>query len=397
MENRVYRSSSGVLDSPLHRRCIGRRGSGTGPTMIVVAGIHGNEPAGVLAAERVLARIDGEGIEVRGNFIAIAGNLKALAERTRYVDTDLNRAWTARRVAALADPGIDDAEAAEQREVLELIREQVNASNGPVYFLDLHTTSAASCPFVTVGDTLRNREFARSFPLPLILGLEEQVDGALLEYLNNFGLITMGAEAGQHDCDGSVDRAEALLWLALRRAGLVPADPEIERGFAGLLREASRGVPSVVEVRHRHPVQDADEFKMVPGFDNFAPVEQGQVVAHDRRGEVRAPESGLMLLPLYQGKGEDGYFIARPVRPLWLRLSGLIRRHRRDGRGFMHWLPGVRRGAGRVELIVDKHVARWFPLEFFHLLGYRKRREDGDTLVVTRRAFDNEEPGKIRI
>jgi succinylglutamate desuccinylase len=365
--------------------------------MIVMAGIHGNEPAGVLASERVLARIDGEGIEVRGNFIAIAGNLKALSERTRYVDTDLNRAWTLGRVAALDDPALDDAEAAEQREVLHLIREQVNNASGEVYFLDLHTTSAASCPFVTVGDTLRNREFARSFPLPLILGLEEQVDGALLEYLNNFGLITMGAEAGQHDCDGSVDCAEALLWLALRRAGLVPSDPALERVFAEFLREASRGVPPVVEVRHRHPVNDDDEFRMQPGYDNFAPVGQDEVVAHDRRGDVRSPESGLMLLPLYQGKGDDGFFIARPVHMLWLRLSGLIRRHRRPGRGFMHWLPGVHRGEDRVELIVDKHVARWFPLEFFHLLGYRKRREDGDTLVVTRRAFDCEGPEKLRI
>ena len=45
----------------------------------------------------------------------------------------------------------------------------------------------------------------------------------------------------------------------------------------------------------------------------------------------------------------------------------------------------------------DTHVARWFPLEFFHLLGYRKRRQDGDTLVVTRRAFDYEGPEKIRL
>ena len=61
------------------------------------------------------------------------------------------------------------------------------------------------------------------------------------------------------------------------------------------------------------------------------------------------------------------------------------------------------RGAGgarledRVELIVDTGVARLFPLEFFHLLGYRKRRQDGATLVVTRRAFDFEGPEKIRM
>jgi len=30
-------------------------------------------------------------------------------------------------------------------------------------------------------------------------------------------------------------------------------------------------------------------------------------------------------------------------------------------------------------------VARWFALEVFHLLGYRKRRQMGDVLVVARR------------
>lgn len=362
-----------------------------------MAGIHGNEPAGVLAAERVLARIDAAGLDVSGTFVAVAGNLKALAERTRFLDTDLNRSWTRRRMAALGDPALNDAESSEQRELLALIRETVNAGTGRVYFLDLHTTSAVSPPFITVGDTLRNREFARSVPLPLILGLEEQIDGALLEYLNNYGLVTMGAELGQHDCDGSVDRGEALLWLALRHVGLLHADPALERAYEGLLRAASGGVPAVIEVRHRHAITEGDGFEMLPGFDNFVPVGNGQTVANDRKGPVRAPQAGLMLLPLYQGKGDDGFFVARPVRPLWLWLSAFLRRQRRRGRGWMHWLPGVRRGEDRVELIIDTRLARWFPLEIFHLLGYRKRRASGTTLVVTRRAYDFEEPERIRL
>jgi hypothetical protein len=46
---------------------------------------------------------------------------------------------------------------------------------------------------------------------------------------------------------------------------------------------------------------------------------------------------------------------------------------------------------------VDTSVARWFPLEIFHLLGYRKQRQVGSTLVVTRRAFDTDEPDEIRL
>jgi succinylglutamate desuccinylase len=96
--------------------------------------------------------------------------------------------------------------------------------------------------------------------------------------------------------------------------------------YAEVLREASRGVPAVVEVRYRHAITDQDQFEMSPGFDNFAPVRKGQILARDRNGPVCVRESGLMLLPLYQGKGEDGFFIARPVRMFWLRLSALLRR-----------------------------------------------------------------------
>jgi succinylglutamate desuccinylase len=230
----------------------------------------------------------------------------------------------------------------------------------------------------------------------LILGLEEQVDGALLEYLNNFGLITVGAEAGQHDCESSVDRSEALLWLALRRTGLLPPDSLADRGPTELLRAASQGVPSVIEVRYRHAIEEQDDFEMLPGFDNFVGVTKGQVVAKDRRGPVRAPESGLILLPLYQGKGEDGFFIARPVQKFWLRLSAFLRRHRLGG--FLQWLPGVRRNDDRGDaLTVDTRIARWYPLEVFHLFGYRKIRQVGNTIVVSRRTYAFDEQEKIRL
>jgi len=364
--------------------------------MIVMTGMHGNEPAGPRAAQRVLDRFERKNIAIRGRFVAFAGNLKALAEKTRFLDSDLNRQWTPEKLAELEKQTVDHAEAEEQRELLAAIRAPLNESSGPVYFLDLHTTSAASPPFVTVGDTLRNRKFARSFPLPLILGLEEQVDGALLEYLNNFGLITMGSETGQHGCDGSVDRAEALLWCALRHAGMLPPDAADVSVYANLLREQSRGVPPVIEVRYRHAISERDEFEMLPGFDNFTRVEEGQVVARDRNGLIRSRESGLMLLPLYQGKGEDGFFIARPVHVFWLSLSALLRRLRIGV--FLTWLPGVHRSGHRgLGLTVDTRVARWFPLEIFHLFGYRKRRQNGNTLVVTRRAFDSDEPKTIRL
>ncbi len=52
-------------------------------------------------------------------------------------------------------------------------------------------------------------------------------------------------------------------------------------------------------------------------------------------------------------------------------------------------LPGVRRDPKRPDtLIVDPQVARWLALDFFHLLGYRRRRSENGKIVVSRRPHD---------
>ena len=134
-----------VIDTTL-QRVIGSFGSASaGPTLIVMTGMHGNEPAGGLACERLARRLDAEPIDLKGRFVALRGNLKALAQRTRYLDRDFNRSWTKERVArALAHKEKEPfAEADELREVHATIASIVAEANGPVYFLDLHTTSAA--------------------------------------------------------------------------------------------------------------------------------------------------------------------------------------------------------------------------------------------------------------
>ena len=102
------------------------------------------------------------------------------------------------------------------------------------------------------------------------------------------------------------------------------------------------------------------------------------------------------MLPLYQGKGEDGFFIAREIRPFWLRISAFLRIIKAY-RLVKHW-PGVSRHPNIPHtVIVNKKVARWYSIQLFHLLGYRKRRANKDLLVMTRRAFDQKKPDQIRI
>jgi succinylglutamate desuccinylase len=387
----------GLIDAPAgHERLIGHhRGASSGPTMVVVAGIHGNEPAGIRAARHVLERLGREQLPVRGEIAALAGNLQALGRNQRFLVKDLNRQWTEDQVASLAErgPGPGAApEDAEQVDLLAAFDEVARRARGAVHFLDLHTSSADGPPFLTIGDTLRNRRFASRLPCPLILGLEDQVDGSLLEYLSNRGHVTLGVEAGRHDLESSTVHHEAVLWLALVAAGMLDRRDLADAGeWERLLRQATSRVPRVIEIRHRHAVRPDEGFRMEPGFRNFQRVARGQLVAREARGEVRAHEGGLILLPLYQGQGEDGFFLGREVSGLRLRASELVRRLGLDR--MMRWLPGVKPHPSRPRtLIVDTRVARLYPMEVFHLLGFRKVRMDGPRLIVTRRPFDVEGP-----
>ena len=51
-----------------------------------------------------------------------------------------------------------------------------------------------------------------------------------------------------------------------------------------------------------------------------------------------------------------------------------------------------RHSTDETTFLVDTHVARFLPLQIFHLLGFRKRRWRDDKLVVSRRRHDTISP-----
>lgn len=370
------------------QRLVGSYTSGSpGPMIVVASGIHGNEPAGVQAARRVLTTLQRERLPLAGELVAVAGNLAALARAERFVERDLNRQWLNEQTERLRRqaPELDGSEDNEQRELLRIFDRCVVEANGPVLFVDLHTSSSDGPPFCCLGDTLPNRRIAFALGIPVILGLEETIDGAALEYFNERGLAGVAIEGGRHDADHTIERLEAAIWVSLVAAGSLPesAVTDLAR-WRTVLREASRGVPPVVEIRDHHRITAADEFVMQPGYQSFQPVRKGEVLARDRNGEVGAIETGRVLLPLYQGKGEDGFFLCRDVRPFWLGVAKWMRRARLDL--LLPVLPGVRRHPTRHDaLAVDPRIARWLVREVFHLLGYRRCRPDGARLIFTRR------------
>ncbi|PIE24176.1 MAG: hypothetical protein CSA62_05060 [Planctomycetota bacterium] len=361
-----------------------------GPLFFITGGIHGNEPAGVHAIERAFAELSERGLSIAGRVVFLSGNRAALAQKVRYLDRDLNRSWGAASIArAWSTPA--EARTHEEREMLALLARfeaEIDGFSGrgdKVACLDLHTSSSEGPPFSCMGDTLRNREIAFALPVPAILGLEETLEGAMLDMFYERGAIAVAVEGGLHEDPRAVERLCDAIWIALVAAGVLRSRevPELDERKRRL-REAAGGLPSVLEVRHREELVSEDEFEMRPGYRSFDRLKAGEELAVKNGQTLRAKEDGFIFLPLYQGKGSDGFFLGRAVRPFWLRVSALLRRLRCGV--LLPLFPGVGQHPEHDDaFLVDPRVARYFVIEIFHLLGYRRRRPESGKLVFTRR------------
>ncbi len=390
--NRLRREGSAPVELSSLERVLGSFGEDPeGPLFLFTAGIHGNERAGVEAVQRVFAALrerDGTPVgRFQGRCVAFAGNLKGLQKGVRYLDQDLNRLWTPKKLANLLarDPRKDDAEEAEARELLGCFEKELSRAKGKVLIMDLHTSSADGPPFSCMGDTIPNRKLAFALPVPVILGLEEAIDGAMLDWFYENGHVAIAVEGGKHESKETVDNLEAMVWISLVAAGNLCAREVPRLGdFQRLLEREVRGIPHIVEIRYREVIRRGENFHMIPGFKTFDWIPKGTALAEKDGRVLRAEEDSYVLLPLYQGQGEDGFFLGRRVPRFWLLLASLLRRLRASK--LLPLLPGVRRHPGKKDcFMVDPKIARWGTVQVFHLLGYRRRRPEGDQLVFSRR------------
>ena len=238
---------------------------------------------------------------------------------------------------------------------------------------------------IAINDQLNNRRFALSFPVPTVLGIEEYLSGPLLSYLNDLGPVALAFEAGQHEDPGSAEIHESFIWLAMATAGVIrPADIPHHDDHLRRLNCAIPADQGIFEVLFRHGLTPDDGFRMKPGYRNFSPVRKGETVAQDQNGPIRAVKRGRIFMPLYQTIGNDGFFLIRRVPGWALTLSRWLR-----NRNFDRWLtklPGVSSCPDQPDtLIVDRSTARFLATQIFHLLGYRRKQDDGQTMRVSRR------------
>ncbi|MCP4976052.1 MAG: succinylglutamate desuccinylase/aspartoacylase family protein [Maribacter sp.] len=370
-------------------RIIGHiRGDIPGPTLIFFGGIHGNEQSGVTALEHVFQELAIAPFSCKGVAYGIRGNIPALLKGKRFVEKDLNRIWTQSRIRKINNKakGHLSVEDKELASIYKLISGILASEKGPFYFIDFHTTSSKTLPFITINDALINRRFAKLFPVPIILGIEEYLDGPLLSYINEKGYVSVGFESGQHTEEISIKNSIAFTWLTMAFSGFLnKADIKNFKEYYTQLKKSAQNNSNVYEITYRHHLNNIKDYKMMEGFKSFEVVLEGTPLAIEKEEFIKAENDAIIFMPLYQEQGEEGFFLIRKT-PTWaLNLSAFLRRT--NFGLLLHTLPGVSwANKEKKALMVNTKVAHFFTKTFFHLLGYRIR-----VLDKTHYAMNNRE------
>ncbi len=294
-------------------RLLGKiEGQEPGPLVICIAALHGNEQVGIHAFRNVYSAIAQHNIRFRGKLIGLLGNIKAIEGNRRFIDYDMNRAWTSRKLRTIFAEDVGQrAENEEMRALYDIIERESKGDFSQLIMVDLHSTSADKGNFIVVDEDSARHPIVKALHIPTVVGLQDYLHGTLLDYYHQKGFLSFAFEGGMIGTDGVYQLHTSGLWEILDKSGCISHhDHEAEDHYARQLEAISEGLPKKVFVKHHKKVTPDEGFRMLPGFHNFQKVHRGQHLAINHEGNIYCPEDGLIFMPLYQPEGEDGFFIA---------------------------------------------------------------------------------------
>lgn len=236
-------------------------GSGD-PELAIVGGIHGDEPCGVAAVERLASREPA----VDRPVALIVANERAINQGVRYVDADLNRAF----------PG--DPSGSHEEQLAERLRSLLDGTQ----VLALHSTQSHPEPFAIVDNLASwNRPICRKLPVEAVVETGPNVAGRVFEVAD-----VIEVECGRQQSETATENAHILCQAFLAATGALP-DPYPPH--------------SLPVFKLRDPVPKASGTEYTVTAENFVRVGEGEPFARIDGRPVRAEEPFYPVLLSAEG------------------------------------------------------------------------------------------------
>ena len=225
------------------------------PEVAVIGAIHGDEPCGKDAVER-LVEAD---IAVERPVKLIIANEQAIKAEQRYVDNDLNRAF----------PGSPESDSHENRLAHDLLREVRGKT-----VLSLHSTQSSAEPFALVEEVdAVSRAVCPHLPIKKLVETKRFSDGRLIEQAH-----TIEVECGLQQSDSARKNAYWITRAFLSATGVLSAPIEGD----------------VFQMLNQIPKKPANSYEVF--VDNFQQVNTGDLFARADEDRYTADQSFFPIL-----------------------------------------------------------------------------------------------------
>ncbi len=280
-------------------------GADPGPTICLVAGVHGDEYDGILALLALADELDATTLRGHTVIVPVANPLafRAGARRTPSDWTDMNRVF----------PGNPGGTVTER--LADLLLTRIVAGADLVVTLHGWFAHGMTLPFVEyaeeAGATEASRAAAVSLGLPFVEGLPPDMPGRFLTAAAAAGLPTIEAEVGGNGTTTTARRAlyRAALANVMRHAGIAPggsAPAEVSTIERRIPLVASAGGPLETAAELGDEIGEGDPVGIIRG-------PHGEVVTR-----LDAPADGTVGMLRTTGVVEAGdhvahLFVTRPL------------------------------------------------------------------------------------
>ncbi len=269
-----------------------------GTHLLILGVVHGNEPCGLLAAEKIISECEKGERQLKNGKITFVPvcNPRAFARNVRETDENLNRVF-------YKEPRSNSYEA-KIAPVLCSIIEKCDV------VLDIHSYRAQTPPFV-MNDYANNTTNAWVEALSLhnvIIGWTDLYPegGGTLDYADECGQFGLCIECGQHTDETVVQTAYTMMdeTIAFWKIGEKLTDEPKQRPL---------DIGLMVKLIHR-PDETA---QLIDGMHNFMPFDVGDVLYTSEKENFCAPFNGFIVMPKPGAAvGKEWFYLARKMRDI---------------------------------------------------------------------------------
>lgn len=256
----------------------------SGPTVIIMAGVHGNEKGGVLALKEAKNKIDIQ----KGKVYWIIANPGAIKSKKRYLDMNLNRAFKAKN-------NLNKFELTSyERGLAEQIMFYLDEGDA---LLDLHSVhTSPATPFLVCEP--KSYGIARKMPFHIVSsGWEKIHPGSTDEYMSKQDKIGICAECGQHDEIETKKRALYSIHAFLSCMGNIESDFCFQDSHHQQI------------VKPRFIYRCKVDFIPVRKYPDFTVVRKGEFLGTDGGQAVTAPFTGMIVFMVECDEPESEAFV----------------------------------------------------------------------------------------